>query len=46
MEGIVIGILVFLVIYVLVNAWRKSEHADEIDDMPWPHDAMRDQWRD
>jgi predicted PurR-regulated permease PerM len=37
MEGIVIGIIVFLVIYAAIKAWRKIEHADEIDDMPWPH---------
>jgi hypothetical protein len=36
-EGIVIGVIVFLVIYILVKAFRKIEHADEIDDMPWPH---------
>jgi predicted PurR-regulated permease PerM len=37
MEGIVIGVIVFLVIYALIKAWRKHEHADEIDDMLWPH---------
>jgi uncharacterized membrane protein YkvI len=37
MEGIVIGVIVFLVIYALIKAFRKIEHADEIDDMPWPH---------
>jgi predicted PurR-regulated permease PerM len=30
MEGIVIGVIVFLVIYALIKAWRKYEHADEI----------------
>lgn len=42
MEGIVIGIFIFLVIYVLVKAWRKSEHADEIDDMTRPYDTWKD----
>lgn len=37
MEGIVIGFVVFLVIAAGIKAWRTSEHADEIDDMPWPH---------
>ena len=36
-EGIVIGVIAFVVIYALIKAWRKHEHADEIENMPWPH---------
>ena len=34
-ESILAGVGIFLVIYNLIKAFRKIEHADEIDDMPW-----------
>jgi hypothetical protein len=33
----IFAFVIFLVIYGIIKAFRAIEHADEIDDMPWPH---------